>query len=54
MLNERLDVLRKSVQTTLYLPLGLYLGIFEKAKKEKTSIAEIVRRAVIKELESEK
>ena len=41
----------RGIQTSITLPFGLYLQIIERAKAEGISLAEIVRRAVKKELE---
>lgn len=53
MIIERMDIYKRSVQTTITFPLGLYIRLIEKAKKEKVSLSEIVRKAVFREFEKD-
>ncbi|MGE5444256.1 MAG: hypothetical protein ACM3SR_06570 [Ignavibacteriales bacterium] len=48
-----MDIYKRSVQTTITFPLGLYIRLIEKAKKEKVSLSEIVRKAVFREFEKD-
>jgi hypothetical protein len=42
--------INRGIQTSITLPYGIYLKIIEQAKAEGVSFAEIIRRAVKKEL----
>ncbi len=53
MIPERFDISQRSVQTTITFPLNLYIQLIEKAKSERASLSEIVRRALYKEFEKE-
>jgi len=51
MVTEIANLGKRSVQTTVSLPLYLYIQLLEKAKNEHLSLSEIVRGALFKELE---
>lgn len=54
MIVERMDIYKRSIQTTITFPLGLYIQLLEKAKEERASLSEIVRKALFREFEIRK
>jgi hypothetical protein len=51
---ETMDIYKRSIQTTITFPLGLYIQLLEQAKKERASLSEIVRKALFREFETGK
>lgn len=50
---SRLAISKRSIQTTITFPLDLYIQLIGKAKEERVSLSEIVRKAVFREFEKE-
>ena len=51
MLIESSDIEKRSIQTTITVPLYLYRQLVKKAKAQKISLSEIIRRALYNEFE---
>jgi hypothetical protein len=46
MIIERLNINQRKIQTTVHLPLCVYMELVEIAKREGVSLSELVRRAL--------